>query len=891
MNSDERRQSEELFHRALELPVDERGGFLARSSPNEIVRAEVERLLSADADLDGTLDVESHGALADGVSSVLQSAPPIAAIASGTLVAGHFEIIELLGRGAMGDVYLARDRRLGRRVALKFLSPSLARDERQRTRFLAEARAASALNHPHVCIIHEIGEHDDGSPFLAFELLEGEDLDRRLARGPIPIPEVLTLAAQLGDALDAAHSAGLVHRDVKPSNLHLTPRGQLKVLDFGLAKRLGGPQGDLDATAQGSVLGTPLYMSPEQALGHSLDARSDLFSVGVVLYEMVTGRRPFQGESFAEVAMRIVHSTPDPIVRYRPEASAELERIVLKCLQKNPEERYPSARDLLVDLRRLIDGTSGSHLQSGASGTAPLGDSSLPGPRPSFSPPVSEASGESDVFISYAAVDDHALPHETRGWIASFHRNLEIRIEQLSGDRVRIWRAPGAATVAEVPGAPPDGLDEAKTMVSIVSPPFVKSTTCCEQVARFRESADRDGRLRSGSGSRLFKVVKRPVPAEDIPPRLDSVFRDLVDHDFFDIDPLTGRVREYSEAGGREIAQRYHERIYDLAEEISGVLRDLKPRDGEEDDAGPLLTDVQQKTFYLATTTSELERERDRLRRELLARGHVVLPDRPLPLVGAKLTQAVKLWLERADYSIHTVGGMYGVVPEGMDESVLETQNRLAADRSRAAGLDRLIWVPPGLEVRDPRQAAWIEALRVDPAQQQGAELIEGGFAVVRGEVIDFLEGRRRRPGADAGAARAPRRLFLICVPEDERAVEPIEDFFFDRDIEVVLPAFGADEVERQDLHIRSLSDCDAVLVFFGAAEKHWVEFTLRDVAKAAGYRDRGPIGLSAVLVAPPLDRRKERFRSLSAEVIRGGEELDPGLLEGFADRVREVRR
>jgi len=807
---------------------------------------------------------------------------------------GPYEIIKPIGQGGMGEVLLGRDDRLDRLAAIKVLPAKPDDNQQHRQRFLEEARSASAITHPNVCVIYDIGETDEGQPFIAMEYIEGNTLDELNSTGPLTTELTTEFTIQIADALQVAHEAGVVHRDIKPSNVIINTRGQAKVLDFGLAKRLDdspeATQKRLVETHVGQLLGTPSYMSPEQVMGQPVDGRSDIFSLGVVMYEMITGRQPFTGRALGETLQKICQDSPESMARHNDKVPQGLERITLKCLQKDLAHRYQDAGELVTDLKTLAAVLNGDVTESVSVAVAQT-MTQIVERDPDSTMLSADDVRQSDILISCSQLDNQPVAGKDEGWISRFHRNLKIRLEQLTGERMNVSfceMPPGSDEMDEtVLNAIPD----APTMVAVVSPPFAKSTACIDGTTRYW-SEMLDSSSTGAVAKSLFKVVKTPVEDEDLQPQVARIFQQLLSYDFFDQDPETNRVREFDESYGEAAAQRYYEMIYDLAYEIADAVKKAR----QSDTTGSGSISQLRKSIYLAEATSDLRDERENLRREFLEQGHLVYPDRSLPIELGELESAVQGYLDDCDVIVQLIGGRYGFTPEGADESVIVIQNRLARATAESRQTPRFLWLSPGSQAEDERQQQFIESLRQEPATSRGVELVRESIENFK-ELLEqrwqaeLSQQQQQAAGGDeAGPAGETTSVYLIFEERDEVLAEPVEDFLYEQGVEVMLPEFQGDEHEIHSLHLQHLTDCDGVIVIYGSSNKAWVDIKVRELTKALGYRNGRPIEKAAVVIAPPLDRRKERFRSLSADVFSPtGDAIDPTVLAGFCQELKDL--
>jgi hypothetical protein len=491
---------------------------------------------------------------------------------------------------------------------------------------------------------------------------------------------------------------------------------------------------------------------------------------------------------------------------------------------------------------------------------------------------------ENEIFISYAHLDNEPLLKGGDGWISNFHRALEIRVAQFRGEKPKIWRDPklqGNDVLAEELVA---RLAKVALLVSILTPRYVKSEWCTRELHEFWVSSKKTGGPVIGNKARVFKVVKTPVPPERLPEEVQP----LLGYDFFKVDPDTGRTRELDEVWGPEAQREFWVRLDDLAHDIVGLLELLEgetsPSPSQADDSKS-----RKPKIYLADVTSDLTDEHDTLKRDLLRHGYAVLPDRTLPLIASELETSVREHLARCRVSVHMLGRSYGIVPEGVEESLVALQIRLAQELGREDKLARLIWIPPGLEVKDQRQQRLIEQVRTEPGQDRGADLMDTPIEELKTVLYARLksaEAQTQAPPGKVACVPGLIRIYLVCDQHDLEAITPLQDYLFGKGFEVILPAFEGDETELREDHESRLRECDALLLFYGSAGDLWLRKKMGEVSKSAALGRTKPMLATAVCIAPPATAPKGRFRTHEALMLLMPEGFRVEALEPFLARI-----
>jgi hypothetical protein len=495
---------------------------------------------------------------------------------------------------------------------------------------------------------------------------------------------------------------------------------------------------------------------------------------------------------------------------------------------------------------------------------------------------------EDDIFISYAHNDNESLPGQ-RGWIDVFHQALEMRLQAHLGAKPSIWRDPRLQGNEFFEDTLLEAIPKVAILVSILSPSYINSKWCRREMELFSQIARDTGGMRLGNKARIFKVEKLPVPLNSHPPDLQG----MTGYPFYYRD--NNRPRELSSEDDAH-KMDYWQRIDDVAQDVAEILQGMKVRGNSAD-----VTLFQQtgETVYLAETSFDLSPQRDNIKRELQERGHFVIPDRPLPLNGPALEEAVRHYLDTSKLSIHLIGANYGVIPEAADRSVVCMQNDLAAERSKGNGngFARLIWLPEGLEAKEDRQRQFVDHLKYDANAQQGADVLQTSIEELKTYIEDKLRPKPKAVtsnGNGNGHAKAdegPLRIYLICDKQDYEAIAPLSDHLFDQGFEVTLPLFEGDEAEVREDHKESLLICDAVVLFYGNSSEGWLRTKLRDLQKIPGYGRTKPMLAQAIYTGPPENPAKQRYRTREALLLRNFGDFTPDAIQPFIEEINRAKR
>ena len=494
---------------------------------------------------------------------------------------------------------------------------------------------------------------------------------------------------------------------------------------------------------------------------------------------------------------------------------------------------------------------------------------------------------EGDAFISYAHLDNVELVEGRKGWVANLHRALEVRVGQLLGKSPHIWRDPKLTGNDLFAETLVEKLKKVAVLVTVVSPRYLKSEWTLRELKEFWSAAEEQGGIRVGDKARIFKILKTPVPFDKTPPELKM----LLGYEFFRVDPETGKVRELDEIFGPEAQREFWIKLDDLAHDLVALLEMIHDgvpagdtvADASVSDANAPapaiaraaasvapLAQESKGAVYLAETTSDLREHREVLRRDLSAHGYTVLPAEPLPHVAADAEDVIRRLLARCRLSVHMIGKFYSLVPEGGRSSFIEMQHEMATARAEDERLLRLLWLPVAQQVTDARQIEVIDRLRVDPRIRERADVLETSFEDLRTTVRDWLKREPKAPATPAARA-APTQVPLLYLMADQRDAElihPWADLLFEQQVEVIRPLFDGDEAEIREYHEENLTQCDGVLIFYGAGSELWLQRKLRELQKAPGYGRTKPRPVVGVALIGARTPDKERFRSHGVRVV-----------------------
>ena len=490
---------------------------------------------------------------------------------------------------------------------------------------------------------------------------------------------------------------------------------------------------------------------------------------------------------------------------------------------------------------------------------------------------------ENDIFISYAHLDDETPSETQEGWISHFHKCLEFRVSQLFGAKPRIWRDLKLQGNDVFGDEIVDQFPKVAFLISVLSPRYLKSDWCRKEVTAFWKAAEQSGGTRLGNKSRVFKVVKTPVPIEEHPPEI----QDTLDYEFFRQDATSGIPTEFDLLMNPDSEKEFWAKLNDLARDITELLQVMERSGTEGPGAAAPDSAAPEKQVYLAETGHDLKGDYDLIKRELEAHNCHVLPDRQLPLVIPDYEREAAEMIASCELSIHLVGQNPGIVPDGGTQSIVEIQNQIAAQQSESGALKRLIWMPSQLQLDNELQERFVNNLRTDRQALAGADLLETPLEDLKTEILKLLAPEPEPPPAPTDSGDDLRHIYMICDQRDVEAVREIDDYLYDQGFEVIKPVFEGDVKTVRKDHEDTLRSCDAVLLYYGAANELWLRAKLREISKIAGQGRSKDFLARLVYVGAPHSDEKERYRTREAIVVKHFETFSPAVLAPFISEVQ----
>ena len=487
---------------------------------------------------------------------------------------------------------------------------------------------------------------------------------------------------------------------------------------------------------------------------------------------------------------------------------------------------------------------------------------------------------EHDIFISYTHIDNQPFGEDQARWVTQLHELLSIRVAQLLGRSVSIWRDGKLSGNDSFPDELLTRLDTVALLVSVFSPRYFNSEWCRRELRTFLEAAQRSGGVRLGNKLRVFKLLRTPVPRDRIPPDLQWLLDEALGYEFYR-QLESGRIRDF--LLDPDLHREYWLRLDDLAQDIAETLLTFTQQQGGQPESEG------KGTVYLAETTSDMHSARDGIRRELALRGYHVVPEVPLPLRASDLQQAVQTWVGKAKLAVYPIGSVYGLIPEGAQESLVALQLQAAAAPSGHSNCARLVWLPRGLEPAEPRQQQFIEAIRVSPSAGTGLEMFVGTIEELKTYVVDLLDKQVapvKQPTTLLGV-----QVYLVCEARDFEKTKPVRDALRERGYTVTWPLFEGSDADIREEHQAALTECDAVIIYYGGISEAWLRQKVRELAKALGWGRTAPFRSRAVYVAGDLPAARRELPvgpPLIDLLIEGSEPFSLAPLQTFFSAVQQ---